>query len=585
MDEAYILQLIEMSVGFGAEDEENIMAGFRHAQSFLRNRDDYVTEQERDSLVVDGYSTEFVFNCELKGRDSEEPIMRRDVEQKQEILISVGPEKTIFTDDIKVDRYTGFQAVAVAEKICKIKEILEDEGKDMDLIMVDDVFPLLGNYNKIDIFKPPMIESKIDDEMVSTFKNVYHSFLDTVISPKDKVIYMEGDFGSANYRRLHHVADCIFFDEKDYLKGKRNRKVNNTVGTDFYFSYTDVRWYEKLREYNFVIHNYLFGAIYEKLLEINSDKKFNMVAIGITPDRTDMEIYRIQKERSCLEAYKVEEHFAKKYGMQIMYEDELKYVVYFDHGRYEDIKPKGFELKIPFLELNVWKEKRCYRAFRHMSVYITGPLSVLISGDYCFKGTEVSIVKVRNEEVFLGEERINLPCIPNCNLLLLEGNIVDFDDPRPYWLRRYLLKCAGVLFFPVPLEEADSVIRQDSEFNTLLPVDQYLLLQEMIEKPIQPFFEVRGLGWNPFLKVLVYDRFVKSLVCPYVASLSGTEALRVSVDENQDGKMNIKEDPFGEFCAFTSVSYSEERAGVESRYVLDRGKKDVFVDLFEGIDF
>jgi hypothetical protein len=549
--------LINSSFQFGDEDKDLLMAGLKLAQRNLRPREDFL--EKKDYLVENGLSTEFIFNCNLKNKHSGEPLMKADVPVKREIVLDIGPEKTIYTNDFNVDRYTGFTGVTLAEKLCEAKEILLEDGRDPSLITPVDIEPLMMNYMKIDNFRPPQVESKVDDDMVAMYKRTYNNFLDTVITSQDTVIYIEGDFGAAGLRRLNHKADCIYFVEEQWRRAQKDRKINNTSGEDFLFSYDNEEWKEKIKKYTFVIHNFLFGQIYQDLLEIKKENpEMSLVAAGVNPDKSDKEIYILQPRKPYLEAYALKEEFAYKYGMQIMYDDDYVSVVYFDHGRYEDLKPHSYGMMVPFVELDSWENKRIFRAYNHLALFLSGPVASIWKEAYYFEKGKKEIRKVRREEVVVNGDSILLPGIPNGNILLLNNQIVDYEDvDKPYWMRRHNLKRAGVIF-----EEAKDpyyVVSRNADFDSLVTLEEYGVIEEIRKKPIQPFFEVSNIGWHPCYKKLTYDVNCKSIVTPYVPSIGKDDGMRLTVDHNEiEDKMSLRLDPLGDFVLFTTISYSME---------------------------
>jgi len=563
-EDADLEDLINRSFQMDDTDVELIRIGWEHAKTKLRPRQDY--ETRKDLLVQEGLCTEFIFNCIVKGKESTAPLMKADVPNPIKIVTDIGPEKTILAQDFKIDRFTGFAAVALAEKVCSIKQNMLDDGIDVRLVSPDLVKKALGNYDKIDNFRPPQVESKVDDNMIAIYKRTYADFLDTVVTGNDKVLYIEGDFGAAGLRRLNHIADCLYFNEVQYKRSLKDRKVNNTAGEDFFYEYGDGEWKSLVRGYTVVIHNFLFGKLYDDLLKIQKKcSKMSLIATGVNPDRKDTEIYRLQKKKSILEAYEIDVVYAEKYGMQIMYEDDLLYVVYFDHGRYEDIRPHGYEIMVPFVELNSWEQRRCYRAFNHLALFITGPLGLLYQYRYLFSGNLVEIRKLKKETLILNDECIYLPGIPDSDLMLLDGGIIDYKDiDRPYWLRRHKLKQAGVIFCE-PVEPVRT-IRHNAGFDCLVSLEESSVLDEIREKPISPFIEVRGIGWNPHYDKLVYDAYCKSIITPHdITQEMDKSVIRVSVvhDEIED-TMTIVTDSFGDFVLYSCVSFSRDYTDVIS---------------------
>jgi hypothetical protein len=554
--------LINKSFQFGEDDRSLLLKGWEHAQKFIRPRSDYV--DDKDELVREGLSTEITFNCVLKTKFDEEPLMKVDMPRKWEIVTDIGPEKTVYSKDVKIDRYTGFQGVILAEQICKVKKVLEDEGHDLKLITPVEVRPLMQNYQMIDCFRPPQVESHIDDDMIAMYKRVYGEFLDSVITNEDKILYIEGDFGAAGMRRLKHVADSLYFDRTQCEAAKRNRSLNNTAGEDFFFLFEGEEWKEFVKGYTIVIHNHLFGVVYNKLKDIQVEcPGMNLVAMGTNPDRKDTEIYRLQSEKEAVEAYVVDQTYAAKYGMQIMYEHELYYIVYIDHGRYKDIKPHNYDLMIPFVQLDSWQTRRCFQAFNHMALFLSGPLKILWEMAYTFDEGKISYQKVKNEEMNVNGDLILLPGIPNGNIMLLDGAPVDYNDnERPYWLRRHQLVRAGVVF--VPSQNPFYIIDTYANFDCMVTLEEYDVLQEIKAKPIKPYIEVKNIGWNPYLKCLVYDSYCSSIVTAFDSSHAYEACIRISVDfdEKQD-IMQLKYDIVGDFSLFTSISYSQQRVEVD----------------------
>jgi len=550
--------LIRKSFQFDDGDRELLLKGLNHAKKFVRPRSEFI--DRKDDLVRDGLSTEFTFNCVLKTRYDGEPLMKVDEAKKVELVTEVGPEKTVYVKDVKIDRYTGFQGVILADHLCKVKKELEDTGHDLTLITPKDVRPLMLNYQKIDCFRPPQIESHVDDNMIAMYKRVYADFLDSVINEGDKVLYIEGDFGAAGMRRLKHVADSLYFSETQCERAKQNRNLNNTVGTDYYFDFKGDEWKEFVKGYTIVIHNFLFGDVYVRLKEIQIlCPEMNLIAMSTNPDRTDDEIFRLQSEKEAIEAYVVDETYANKYGMQVMFEHELFYIVYIDHGRYKDIKPHSYDLMIPFVQLDSWQEKRCYRAFNHMAIFLSGPLKSLWDLSYTFDKGEVTYQKIKREEVTVCGDLILLPGIPDSNALLLDGAIIDYEDnSKPYWLRRHFLINAGVLF-PSALDPY-YYIDTYANFDCMVSLEEYEVLQEIKNKPIKPYIEVRNIGWNPYLKSLVFDDYSRSLITIYDVTQEKEMCIRVSVDfDEKNDVMALKCDNMGEYSLFTSISYSQER--------------------------
>jgi len=569
-DENYIRNMISQSLQFGDEDFDLIMGGLRHAQTYVRDKDEY--RDRKDELVAQGLSTEFIFNCELIGRNDIEHIYKKDVPTVVELVSEIGPPKIVTATNITIDRWTGHQGVTLANELCKVKEELLEEGHDLSLLEPGIVKAKMGPYSIIDNFRCPQVESHVDIDMIAIYKRTYAEFLDSVIQNGENILYIEGDFGAAGMRRLDHVADCLYFDEGQMLRSKNNRKLNSTQGEDFYYDIDDVAWKEKVASYTVVVHNFLFGDLYDDLKEIQKgNKKMNLIGMGMFPDVSDTEIYIPQKKQAFLESFSIEETKANKYGLQVLYEGPFMYAVYIDHGRYWDFKPHSYDIMIPFVDLNTWRERRCFRAFRHFGVCISGPLKVLYDMKYLFPCGTVDYRKIKNEEIVVGDKTIHLAGIPDGNIMLLNGMPIDFEDnTRPYWLRRHMLKMAGVIFEDGDSDEMNyQIIDSCALYDCVVPLEEYELLQEIKEKPIKPYIEVKGVGWNPVIRKLVYDPYSTSIATPYDSTQDDSVKIRISVLE-EDGKMRLVEDSLGTFSLFTNVSYSKECEYQEDEFLEDK---------------
>jgi len=385
-------------------------------------------------------------------------------------------------------------------------------------------------------------------------KKVYRSLLNKIVTEDDKVVYIGGDFGTASLRKYNYPIDCVFFNEVPYYKSIQDRKVNHTEGEDFLIDFLDVEGFKKfLSSYTLILHNFLFGDIYEVLLTLNL-KKITLVAMGLEVDKDDKDIYR-PSEKGCryLEEYPIDSQLAEKFKLQVLYEAKDYYVVYMDHGRYVDYKPYDYEVMIPFYELDTWEINRYYQVYNHFCVFMSGPKSVHYNTSYSIPDGLIRTSQVINGVVNIGGYDILIHNLDGRLLSHVNNQIVDVSINAPYWQRRMYLVNAGVVFNSYV--GGSRIITNMCKFKEFITAGEVCFHEYVKEKHIKPYIELRNIGLNPLIKSLVYDpRAVSHIFYNFQGGKIPVGALRVTLRE--DGSIIL--DDLGDFYLITTLSFSRK---------------------------
>jgi len=550
MYEKDIIDMITRSSNFDMGDLDFIMAGFESAKKDLVTQ--MYAEQNKDLCVTTGAITEFIIVANLKDNTSEEPkyIMMEPVDST--VVIETGDIKSVnCVQDI--DRFPGFRGVKVAMTVCSIKENMIDDGLNLNLITSEDVDKYIGPMGVMDLFEMPRLYTSVDDDTIAVQKKVYRNFLNNLITDRDRVLYIGGDFGSAPLRRYDYPIDCLYFDEEKMKQSKRSREINGTEGQDFYFSdLYENAWLDHVKKYTIVMHNYLYGDVYTALLKINQDN-FTLVAMALSPNKDDVDIYCVSEEEcSTIESYPMDEEKARKYKFQILYEADDYYIVYIDHGRYFDYKPYNYDVQIPFFELDTWKVNRYYRMFDHFSIYLRGTKSSCYNSQYYF----VPPGKIESVQILGGTCKINgidlcFQGLDGRYIGYINNDIIDVNMPGPYWVRRLCLFNHGVIFNTY--QNTGYRILNTSDFLEVISDVEFIMHEYVIEKEIPPYIELRGVGYNPVEDILVVDKNVVSYMFVFDGQKENGKFIRISLQDD-----SIYLDPFGPFFLVTSISYSRE---------------------------
>jgi len=547
--EEQIKKMVMNSHNFNQSDMDLIMMGFESAKTNLVSEAE--ANLDRDRMVREMKVTEFTIVADLLDKNSIEPIYIMSVPQETYVVIDKGEDKIVECKE-DIDRFTGFQAVKVANILCAVKDNMLNDNVDLTLITTSDVDRYIGVLDCIDVFRLPSVVSSVDIEMIATQKKIYRGFLREFIVDTDKVLYIGGDFGAAPLRYYDYPIDCLYFDRDKFERSQKARMVNSTKGLDFCFEYEKKKdWYELLKGYTVIIHNFLFGDIYEDLLLLVKNKDITLIALGVSPDRTDKEIYVNDNElNTFLEGYKINIELANRHNFQILYEDDDYYITYIDHGRYLDHKPEGYDLQIPFFELDDWIKNKFYRAFAHLSVFITGPKAKFYKDFYYIPDGIIHKVQVLDSECFIAGVQVTLKGIDGLYVSYVHNTIFDINIPGPYWVRRLHLFNAGVAV----LNCYGTKRRMLNNSGFAEPVDELELsfMDYVNERKIKPYIELRKISYNPIIKEIVCDSKAISYLFLISNEYDCIDKIRLGITENGE----LVRDALGPFYLVTSISYS-----------------------------
>jgi len=546
-----IKELVDGSDQFTDEDMEMLLLGMQMANSFIVP----VSEAENDpeKTYLDGKITEFEFVANIVDNKMPDPKYITLVDKETFLVVDVGNDHSVQCEQ-DIDRFTGFQAVAVADALCKMKVSMEEDHVDFVMLTSHDVDNYSGPYSTLDVFQPPRLKTSVDDDVIAIQKKVYRSLLNKMVTEDDKLIYIGGDFGAASLRKYNYPIDCVFFNEVPYYKSIEDRKINHTDGEDFLIDISDVeRLKELLSGYTLILHNFLFGEVYKILLTLDLTK-ITLVAMGLEVDKEDKDIYKPGK-KICryLEEYSIDSQSAEKFKMQILYDAEDYYIVYMDHGRYVDYKPYDYEVMIPFYELDTWEINRYYQVYNHFCVFMSGPKSIHYKISYSIPDGPIRTSEVINGVVNIGGYDILIRNLNGRLLSYSNNQIFDVSMNAPYWQRRMYLVNAGVVFNTYV--GSSRIITNMCKFKEFITAGEVCFHEYVKEKHVKPYIELRNIGLNPLIKSLVYDsRAISHIFYNFQGGKIPVGALRVTLRE--DGSIIL--DDLGDFYLITTLSFSRK---------------------------
>jgi len=448
--------------------------------------------------------TEVIFLCDFKEGSSEESTLMINYNKDDTILLSRGPEKFLECTTHKVDRYIGFAGVAMGKKIACVYEALKRSGADFDFLSIEDIESLFPGEQNLDLFDPPPTVSVVEQDFIATYKKVYYGVLDKFFFDK-KILYINGLFESASLRFSKNNVDCVYFSEEAFNRASEKRGIHSTPGIDYYFDEDDDEWVEILDNYDGVEHSFIFGKIYEEILEYKNKREtsFLLIGIGIIPDITSEETYFPQEEVESLDTVPLKNPtLANKHRFQIFFDGDTLVGSYIDHGRYVDIKPHSYDVKIPLYDVTDWKRDKYYEAFRHMWIIVSGDDQECFKERYFLPEGDETIIDVKNGYYYFQNQAFQLRNSLSSELYLRGGRIYDYKDPRPYWIRRMILREAGVnlVFTKISVEYMKSISMNgeiyDSHVSDIFDVVK--------ENKISRVFELRNCAYNPLMSKIVY---------------------------------------------------------------------------------